>query len=86
VKLLATAQGRSAKQASNERRIGMTLLEIIRTWEDAECRLSLRVEQEVQLPPYPTGLIELTDAELELVVGGQQELVLEQKAWLPSNF
>jgi mersacidin/lichenicidin family type 2 lantibiotic len=86
VKLLATARGRSAEQASNERRIGVTLLEIIRTWVDAEYRLSLSMEQEVQLRPYPTGLIELTDAELELVVGGEQQLVLEQKIWLPPNF
>ena len=58
----------------------MTPLEIIRAWKDEEYRLSLSAEQRAQLPEHPAGLIELTDAELELVVGG------EQKQWLPANF
>ena len=48
----------------------MTPLDIIRAWKDEEYRLSLTEAQRAALPAHPAGLIELTDAELEAVVGG----------------
>jgi mersacidin/lichenicidin family type 2 lantibiotic len=43
----------------------MSTLDIIRAWKDEEYRLSLD-----EMPAHPAGLIELTDADLELVAGG----------------
>jgi len=48
----------------------MSYMEIIRAWKDEEYRLSLSEEQRAQLPENPAGLIELTDVELEVAVGG----------------
>ena len=45
----------------------MSTLDIIRAWKDEEYRLSLN---ETLLPTHPAGLVELTDADLELVAGG----------------
>ena len=79
----------------------MTPLDIIRAWKNEEYRLSLSADQRALLPEQPAGLIELTDAELELVAGGRGgtttgnstgcdtlDLVVggEQKSWLPANF
>lgn len=44
---------------------------IIRAWKDPEFRSSLSDEERTQLPENPAGAIELTDEELELVVGGR---------------
>ena len=49
----------------------MAPLEIIRAWKDEEYRLSLSEERQALLSAYPTGLIELTDAELDAVAGGE---------------
>ena len=43
----------------------MSTLDIIRAWKDEEYRLSLD-----EMPAHPAGLIELTDADLDLVAGG----------------
>ena len=51
----------------------MTHLDIIRAWKDPEYRLSLSEAERAQLPAYPAGLIELTDAELGTVAGGSDD-------------
>jgi mersacidin/lichenicidin family type 2 lantibiotic len=48
----------------------MSYLEIIQAWKDEEFRLNLSEAQQALLPKNPAGLIELTDAELEVAVGG----------------
>lgn len=48
----------------------MSLLEIIRAWKDEEFRQSLSAEQQALLPEHPAGLIELANADLEVVIGG----------------
>ena len=46
-------------------------MDIIRAWKDEEYRLSLTEEQRALLPDNPAGhQIELSDADLESVVGG----------------
>ena len=44
----------------------MSTLDIIRAWKDEEYRLSLGEAA----PAHPAGLVELTDADLEQVAGG----------------
>ena len=44
--------------------------DIVRAWKDEEYRLSLSDEERLSLPTNPVGEIELTDADLELVYGG----------------
>jgi mersacidin/lichenicidin family type 2 lantibiotic len=48
----------------------MSTLDIIRAWKDEEYRLSLDETERTLLPAHPAGLVELTDADLELVAGG----------------
>ena len=48
----------------------MSTLDIIRAWKDEEYRLSLDETERTLLPAHPTGLVELTDADLEQVAGG----------------
>lgn len=48
----------------------LTPQEIIRAWKDEEFRNSLTSEQLAALPPAPSELAELSDAELEEVAGG----------------
>jgi mersacidin/lichenicidin family type 2 lantibiotic len=43
---------------------------IIRAWKDAEYRSSLTAAERAQLPDHPAGTVELTDADLDAVVGG----------------
>jgi mersacidin/lichenicidin family type 2 lantibiotic len=43
---------------------------IIRAWKDVEYRLSLSEAERAQLPEHPAGLVELTENELNPVVGG----------------
>ena len=45
-------------------------MDIIRAWKDEEYRLSLTEEQRALLPENPAGQLELSDADLESVVGG----------------
>ena len=46
------------------------MTDIIRAWKDEEYRLSLTEEQRALLPENPAGQLELSDADLESVVGG----------------
>jgi len=43
--------------------------DVIRAWKDAEYRESLSVEDRAALPNHPAGLVDLSDAELEMVRG-----------------
>ncbi len=44
---------------------------IIRAWKDEEFRTSLSEAERALLPAHPAGLIELSDADLDLVTGGR---------------
>ncbi len=44
---------------------------IVRAWKDEFYRQSLSDEERAQLPENPVGELELTDAEMESVFGGQ---------------
>jgi mersacidin/lichenicidin family type 2 lantibiotic len=44
--------------------------QIIRAWKDAEYRSSLSDAERSALPDHPSGLIELTEAELQGAAGG----------------
>jgi mersacidin/lichenicidin family type 2 lantibiotic len=48
----------------------MSMLEIIRAWKDEDYRLSLSETERELVPAHPAGVIELTDCELDEVVGG----------------
>ncbi|TJZ56808.1 mersacidin/lichenicidin family type 2 lantibiotic [Streptomyces piniterrae] len=50
----------------------MSLRKIVRVWEDPEYRNSLSAAELAELPENPAGSIELTDAELGQVMGGDQ--------------
>jgi mersacidin/lichenicidin family type 2 lantibiotic len=43
---------------------------IIQAWKDERFRDSLSAEESALVPAHPAGFVDLTDAELELVVGG----------------
>jgi mersacidin/lichenicidin family type 2 lantibiotic len=51
------------------------MLSIVRAWKDAEYRASLSADELASLPANPIGNLdlELTDAELALIAGGEQE-------------
>ncbi len=49
----------------------MSKIDIIRAWKDEEYRLSLSDAERAKLPEHPAGLIELTDADLNMVAGGR---------------
>lgn len=44
---------------------------IIRAWKEQEFRNSLSAEQLTLLPDHPSGMLELTDAQLEIAAGGK---------------
>jgi len=48
----------------------MSKQEIIRAWKDETYRKSLSAEQRAALPENPAGVIDLTDADMEAIVGG----------------
>ena len=50
----------------------MRVDQIIRAWEDPEYRKSLSAEERASMPDHPAGAIELTDAELNQVLGAAQ--------------
>ncbi|MBV9034250.1 MAG: mersacidin/lichenicidin family type 2 lantibiotic, partial [Acidobacteriaceae bacterium] len=43
---------------------------VIRTWKDEEYRLNLSDAERALLPQHPSGMIELTGAELQGAAGG----------------
>jgi mersacidin/lichenicidin family type 2 lantibiotic len=50
----------------------MSVERIVRAWEDPDFRSSLSSGELAALPENPAGSIELTDAELSQVMGGDQ--------------
>jgi mersacidin/lichenicidin family type 2 lantibiotic len=50
----------------------MSVQDIIRAWKDPQYRASLDVAERTLLPAHPAGLIELDDAYLDGIVGGQR--------------
>lgn len=48
----------------------MSTIDIIRYWKDPEYREHLSAEERAHMPENPAGLIELTDSQLDEVVGG----------------
>ena len=48
----------------------MNVEHIVRAWKDVEYRESLSATELTDLPENPAGLLELTDSELQRVVGG----------------
>jgi mersacidin/lichenicidin family type 2 lantibiotic len=49
----------------------MSVVNIIRAWKDEAYRASLSEAEQAALPPNPAGAIELTETELDNVVGGR---------------
>jgi mersacidin/lichenicidin family type 2 lantibiotic len=45
-------------------------MDIVRAWTDEEYRLGLSEEQRALLPENPAGLMELSDDDLQTIVGG----------------
>jgi mersacidin/lichenicidin family type 2 lantibiotic len=52
----------------------MSHQKIIRAWKDEEYRRGLSEAERARLPENPAGLIELTDAELGAIAGGQRNV------------
>lgn len=48
-------------------------LALIRAWKDEDYRLSLSAGELSQLPEHPAGVIDLSDSELDGVVGASTE-------------
>ena len=48
----------------------MSIKNIIRAWKDEDYRLNLSEAERALLPEHPAGLIELSGAEMDGVVGG----------------
>src|SRR2546423_1668711 len=51
----------------------MSKLDFIRAWKDEDYRLSLSAEERSLLPQNPAGIIDLSDSELDFVVGASTE-------------
>jgi mersacidin/lichenicidin family type 2 lantibiotic len=51
----------------------MSKIDVIRAWKDEDYRSRLTPDQIAQLPTNPVGLIDLSDSELEVVVGASTE-------------
>jgi mersacidin/lichenicidin family type 2 lantibiotic len=49
--------------------IPMSYEKIIRAWKDLDYRLSLSEAERAQLPNHPAGLVELTEKDLEPLLG-----------------
>jgi mersacidin/lichenicidin family type 2 lantibiotic len=48
----------------------MSNIDIIRAWKDENYRNSLSDEQRSQLPQNPAGIIDLSEEDMESIVGG----------------
>jgi len=46
------------------------MMNIIRAWKDEEYRMSLSDEERSLLPDNPAGPMELSDDELDMIIGG----------------
>jgi mersacidin/lichenicidin family type 2 lantibiotic len=68
---------RVAAVHQTERRNIMKSEKIVRSWKDEDYRLSLSGAEQSLLPVHPSGLIELTDTELQGAGGGETQWALE---------
>jgi mersacidin/lichenicidin family type 2 lantibiotic len=48
----------------------MSKIDVIRAWKDPEYRSSLSENQRAMLPDSPAGALDLSDSELDSVLGG----------------
>ncbi len=48
----------------------MKAKQIVRAWKDQEYRQNLSAAERADVPAHPSGMIELTDADLGVVSGG----------------
>ncbi|HEU4407283.1 MAG TPA: mersacidin/lichenicidin family type 2 lantibiotic [Polyangiaceae bacterium] len=55
----------------------MSKIDVARAWKDGEYRASLSEAERASLPENPAGAIELTEAELEGVAGGNVAATLD---------
>lgn len=55
-------------------------IDIIRAWKDEEYRNSLSETQRAHLPENPAGMAEITDEEIDAVLGGLRP----GPGWVPS--
>jgi mersacidin/lichenicidin family type 2 lantibiotic len=46
-------------------------IDIVRAWKDEAYRRSLSPEEQAMLPENPAGVLELSDAELQVIHGGE---------------
>ena len=72
----------------------MSKIDFIRAWKDEDYRLSLNFAELARLPENPAGVIDLSESELEVVVGAATALLLtfgccmgwtEYPGWCPFN-
>jgi len=49
------------------------IVDVVRAWKDAGYRETLTAEEQSLVPTSPAGMMELTDEDLEFVVGGLAE-------------
>jgi mersacidin/lichenicidin family type 2 lantibiotic len=63
----------------------MTHLDIIRAWKDEEYRLGLSEAERAQLPAHPAGIMELTDAQLDVAGGSWVTFALGVLAGVVGN-
>ncbi|MDC0773911.1 mersacidin/lichenicidin family type 2 lantibiotic [Streptomyces sp. HD] len=45
--------------------------EIVRAWTDPEYRAGLSPAERAEVPDHPSGMVELSDADLDSVAGGR---------------
>jgi mersacidin/lichenicidin family type 2 lantibiotic len=57
--------------------------DVIRAWKDADYRESLSAEDRAALPNHPAGLVDLSDAELEMVRGAIEATNAPATHWGP---
>jgi mersacidin/lichenicidin family type 2 lantibiotic len=50
-------------------------IDIVRAWKDEAYRRSLSPEEQAMLPENPAGVLELSDAELQVIHGGNSALM-----------
>jgi mersacidin/lichenicidin family type 2 lantibiotic len=52
-------------------------IDVIRAWKDEQYRASLTEEQRASLPENPVGMVDVSEANLEAVVGGLKNVSSE---------
>jgi mersacidin/lichenicidin family type 2 lantibiotic len=52
----------------------MSNIDVVRAWKDEQYRMSLSETERANLPQNPAGVVELTEGDLEGVVGGAADV------------